>query len=180
MNQLCCFLILITLQLFQSCCLKNGCQRINQFKSTLRGNYKNVISYENGSLLISRKQNSFNGSGRFLGVLFRNEIYANSADIKGTFCSINTSIIIQLRQNYELNTLVLWLWDGQSRQYNLVVYASHLENETVIFDQISAQAKAIQIQFSPQIVDKFRVYNRNGNSVSTTTNIIKAEAYYKK
>ncbi|CAD8063504.1 unnamed protein product [Paramecium sonneborni] len=176
MYKISCLLILITLQQFQSCCLSSCYLREKKFKSILRGNYKNVISYENDSLLISRKQNNFNGSGRLIGMLFRNQIYG---EVKGTHCQINYSIIIQLKQNYELNTLILWLWDQQTRYYNLVVYVSYQEQETVIFDQVAAFAKAIYINFPAQFVNKFRVYNRNGNSASSATNIIKAEAYYK-
>ncbi|CAD8050385.1 unnamed protein product [Paramecium primaurelia] len=177
MYKLCLFLILITLQQSQSCSHVNGCQRTKQIKSILRGNYKNIISYENGSLLVSRKQNSFNGSGRFIGMLFRNEIYENSADLKGTFCGISYSILIELRQNYELNNLKLWLWDAQARYYNLIVYAIFSEKETIIFDSVSAQS-IIHIQFPVQIVKQFRIYNRNGNSASGTINVVKAEAYY--
>ncbi|CAK66049.1 unnamed protein product (macronuclear) [Paramecium tetraurelia] len=171
-------LLLITFLISQSYSQVYGCQRVKQLKSILRGNNKNVISYENGSLLASRKQNLFNGSGKSTGILFRNEIYENSLDLKGTYCSISYSLIINLRQNYELNNLILWLWDGETRYYNLIVYAIYSEKETIIFDSVSASA-IVHIKFPVQIVQLFRIYNRNGNTSSQSTNIVKVEAFYR-
>ncbi|CAD8118548.1 unnamed protein product [Paramecium sonneborni] len=152
------------------------CSRQNKIKTQIRGNYKNVISYDESPLLTSRKQNYIQLSGS--GILFRNEIYGAYQNYLGTYCGKGKSIVIELRQAFELNTLKIMLRNGDVRTYDFIVYASDSNKETVIFDGINYYNEVAKIKFQNQFVKYFRIFNRNGNSETANINIIKIEAYF--
>ncbi|CAD8052089.1 unnamed protein product [Paramecium primaurelia] len=175
----CVILVLFAISL--NYCQRNFryCQRNNKIKALTRGYYKNVISYDASPLLTSRKQNQFAGVGNEMGILFRNEIYQASSNQRGTYISLGQSIIIELLQVYELNTLKIVLRNGNIRTYDFIVYASDSNEEIIIFDSITNYIEVVTIKFRNQLVKYFRIYNRGGNSEAPFTHIIKVEACFK-
>ncbi|CAD8187962.1 unnamed protein product [Paramecium octaurelia] len=80
--------------------------------SAIRGNYKNVLQKEEGAIISSKSQNGMkagNNGSCLNDQMYDLEIY--------TWNSSGYSITFQLRQIYELNTLKIWFWDGNSRIY---------------------------------------------------------------
>ncbi|CAD8102368.1 unnamed protein product [Paramecium sonneborni] len=175
-----CFMIIILLTISQNCSIQKFkyCQKQIKLKALIRGNYKNVIRFDEGPLLASRKQNLFLGVGRLIGILFRNEIYEIYSNYRGTYCQIGQSIVIELIQVFELNTLLIMLRNGDIRTYDFIIYASDSNKETVIFDSVIYYIEVAKIKFPNQLVKYFRIFNRNGNSEAPFLHIIKAEAYF--
>ncbi|CAD8062809.1 unnamed protein product [Paramecium primaurelia] len=179
MLKFCVILVIFAISLNQ--CQRNFryCSRNNKIKALTRGYYKNVMSYDASPLLTSRKQNLFVGVGKEMGILLRNEIYSADSNNRGTYMSLGKSIIIELLQVYQLNTLKLMLRNGNVRTYDFIVYASDSNKEIKIFDSITYYIEVVTIKFPNQFVKYFRIYNRGGNSDAAFIHIIKAEAYFK-
>ncbi|CAK71530.1 unnamed protein product (macronuclear) [Paramecium tetraurelia] len=156
--------------------LGNCCQK-SKIRSIIRGNYQNVLSYSNGPFLETIQTNFLDG-GQKNGILFRDQIYLVTTSTGFTYCYIDNSIIISLRQVYELNTFTIWLWDRGNRRYSLIVYISYNDQEQVIYDSTVASG-ILKLTFPNQYISSFRIYNRNGNEITERTNLIKAEAYFK-
>ncbi|CAD8089857.1 unnamed protein product [Paramecium primaurelia] len=112
------------------------------------------------------------------GNCLRNAIYILGANCDYIFCDIGYSIQLDLMQKYELNTLKIWLWDGDYRFSTIKVFIKLENTETLIYDSNLAQS-IVTITFPDQIVGSFRIYNTAGNTRNTGLYLIKVEAYYK-
>ncbi|CAD8190922.1 unnamed protein product [Paramecium pentaurelia] len=145
-------------------------------KSIVRGGYKNVLHLNNGALISSRIMNYFN-QGQIKSLCLRDSIY-NTDWTQGYYaCHQGGSIIIDLIQTYELNTLKLRIWDLQfTRWYNLEVYVIYNNIKTLIFQSLAQSV--IAIKFKDQYVGQIEIFNRNGNTVHSKLEIIKIEAFY--
>lgn len=97
-------------------------------------------------MITSKKSNSFSG-GFDNGIFVRDSIYYVTGGVGYTSCAISGSIIIELRQANELNTLVFWLWDRSVRTYGLIVYASYEGIETIILDTL-ATVGVVRVRFT--------------------------------
>ncbi|CAD8063531.1 unnamed protein product [Paramecium sonneborni] len=148
-----------------------------RYRSKLRGNYKDVLKYDSGSLLVSRKTNLFR-STQSNGLLSRETIYQVDGGTGYTYCALGGSIIVELHQVYELNTFIFWLWDRSPRTYGFIVYACYENIETVILDSVGQLVGVVRINFPNQMVKYFKIFNRNGNTSNTQLHIIKAMAFF--
>ncbi|CAD8197583.1 unnamed protein product [Paramecium pentaurelia] len=149
-----------------------NCSSINQKiqQSIIRGNYQNVLNQNWGNLISSKNMNWLCGGND--GNCLRNAILYQ-VKIVVTYIAIQ-----DLMQKYELNTLKIWLWDGDYRFSTIKVFIKLENTETLIYDSNLAQS-IVTITFPDQIVGSFRIYNTAGNTRNTGLYLIKVEAYYK-
>ncbi|CAD8137807.1 unnamed protein product [Paramecium octaurelia] len=170
---LCAILLLYKIQLV----VNTPCNRREaKLKSIIRGKYKNVINYNMGTLISSKQQNGF--AVGIYGSCLRDNIYTITGGYGFTSSAIGNSIIFDLQEQYELNTLKIWLWDQSYRFYRIQIYLIYQQVETIIYESNFAQS-ITTITFPVQSVQGFKVYNLNGNTQNTGLFIIKAEAYFK-
>ncbi|CAD8179249.1 unnamed protein product [Paramecium pentaurelia] len=164
--------IILELIVIGGCCQPQD--KIN--KSIIRGGYTNVLNLSNGALISSRQMNYY-PEGQIQSLCLRDSIY-NVNGHKGFWaCLIGRSIIIDLFQTYELNTLKLRVWDLEfARWYNLEVYIIYNNIKKLIFQQLAQ--RVITIQFEDQYVEQIEIFNRSGNTVHSALDIIKIEAFY--
>ncbi|CAD8116045.1 unnamed protein product [Paramecium sonneborni] len=172
------FIILVTLlflntqlEAYQICQKKQA-----KFRSIIRGDYQNMLNYYRGVVISSKLQNGF--AGGLQGSSLRDNIYMISGIYGFTATSIGNSIIFDLQQQYELNTLKIWLWDQDDRVYRIKVYLIYKDIETKIYESNLAQT-IVTITFPSQQVQKFKIYNVNGNTYNDGLHIIKIESFYK-
>ncbi|CAD8179251.1 unnamed protein product [Paramecium pentaurelia] len=151
-------------------------KRQARIRSILRGNYQNALNQNRGALISSKLQNGF--AGGVQGSSLRDNIYTITGGFGYTASAIGNSIIFDLQQQYELNTLKVWLWDQDDRVYRLKVYLIQNDVETQIFESNFVQ-KILTIKFPDQQVQKFKIYNVNGNTYNVGLHIIKIEGLYK-
>ncbi|CAD8046736.1 unnamed protein product [Paramecium primaurelia] len=167
------FKVLLLILTIANCCTLNQIQKKTRI---LRGNYKDVLNFQQINL-ISRYNTYFNG-GQMNSQLNRDAIYYVNSAIGYTYCSLHNSIEITLFKNYELNTVVVEIWDRLvDVHYDFEIYISFLEQEKKIYENASF-AGVIKIRFKDQLVDKIRIYNRGGSNYNGFLSIIKAQAFY--
>ncbi|CAD8215566.1 unnamed protein product [Paramecium octaurelia] len=170
---LCAILLLYNIQLV----VNTPCKRREaKLKSIIRGKYKNVLNYNMGALISSKQQNGFYVG--IYGSCLRDNIYTITGGYGYTSSVLGKSIIFDLQEYYELNTLKIWFWDQTYRFYRLKIYLIYNDVETIIYESNFVQS-ITTINFPVQAVQSFKVYNLNGNTENTWLHIIKAEAYYK-
>ncbi|CAD8108062.1 unnamed protein product [Paramecium primaurelia] len=131
------FVIVIILELIV---IGGCCQPQDKIKkSIIRGSYTNVLHLNNGALISSRKMNYY-PEGQIQSLCLRDSIY-NVNWQKGYWgCNQGNSIIIDLFQTYELNTLKLRVWDLEfARWYNLEVYIIYNNIKKLIFTTTHTQ-----------------------------------------
>ncbi|CAD8214751.1 unnamed protein product [Paramecium octaurelia] len=152
--------------------------------SIIRGNYKDVASQFNGALLSTARANSFQSPG-FENNPLRNLLYYYPPDpllYQGHVIAwLGQSIIVQFLQAYQINTVRFWMWDGDSRETDMQVFAiaADRKTENVIFDNIRAKPNVNVVKFSDQLVSGLRFYCRGGNNVDhQALSIIKIQAFY--
>ncbi|CAD8201710.1 unnamed protein product [Paramecium pentaurelia] len=154
-----------------------ACQRREaRLKFITRGKYKNVLNYNMGALISSKVINGFSGGNQ--GSCYRDTIYTITGGYGFTASALGNSIIFDLQEQYQLNTLKIWFWDQSYRFYTIKIYLIYNDVETIIYESTLVQS-ITTIKFSDQSVQKFKIYNENGNTQNTGLHIIKAEAYYK-
>ncbi|CAD8203724.1 unnamed protein product [Paramecium pentaurelia] len=155
-----------------------NCSSINEKiqRSIIRGNYQNVLNQNQGNLIQSKNVIWFGGS--IVGNFLRNAIYKVDGEIGFLFCSIGYSLKVDLLQKYELNTVKIWLWNGDYRFYNIKVFIKLENTETKIYDSNQAQS-IVTIKFPNQLVQSLRIYNTAGNTKDGGLQVIKVEAYDK-
>ncbi|CAD8187996.1 unnamed protein product [Paramecium octaurelia] len=168
-HQLFVFILLINMSLIANqLCLRQQAK----VKSIIRGHYKNAFSQSKGALITSKLLNGFLGGDN--GSCLRDTIYTLSAY---TYSQIGYSINLGLFQKQEINTLKIWLWDGDNRYYNIKIFIILDGQETQIFNNL---AKSIlTLTFPSQIVSGFRILNVAGNTYNQFLHIIKFEGFYK-
>ncbi|CAD8140393.1 unnamed protein product [Paramecium octaurelia] len=167
------FQVLILTLSLSDCCTINQLQKKTRI---LRGNYKDVMNFHQINL-ISRKNTYFNG-GQMNSQLNRDAIYYVNGGMGYTFCYLQDSIEIQLFKKYEINTIVLEIWDRLvDVQYDFQIYISFFDEEKQVYETTSF-AGIIRIRFEDQFVDKIRIYNRGGSNYNGYLSIIKAQAFY--
>ncbi|CAK56681.1 unnamed protein product (macronuclear) [Paramecium tetraurelia] len=164
-----------------SICLKNQ----NYFLSIIRGNYKNVLQKNGEAIISSRLQNGMKAGKD--GSCLNDSMY--DLDIY-TWNYHGQSIAFQLRQVYELNTLKIWFWDGDSRIYRFKIYIQNENQEKLVYD---GTGKSIFIlKFPDLFVSRFRlqsiisfffkiilsIVNVSGNTFNNQMHLLRAEAYY--
>ncbi|CAD8190277.1 unnamed protein product [Paramecium pentaurelia] len=145
--------------------------KYNQMLSIIRGNYKNVLHLMNGAIISSRKQNGFLGDNH--GSCLNDAIYRIT---NYTWNLTGNSIIFELIQTYELNTLKLWFWDGDNRIYRFNIYIINETQESLIYD--STSNSIFTLTFTDQFVKGFRILNVSGNTIDQGVHLLKVEAYY--
>ncbi|CAD8167786.1 unnamed protein product [Paramecium octaurelia] len=165
-------ILLLSLIMMRKCCKNNEERK----KSIIRGNYRNVLQLNGGAIISSRKMNYF-FEGCLTSLCLRDSIY-NTDWNKGYYaCNQYKSIIIDLFQPYQLNTIKLRIWDLQlTRYYNMEVYLIYEGIKTLIYKSITQSV--VTIKFIDQFVQQIELYNRNGNTVHSKLEIIKIEAFY--
>ncbi|CAD8138402.1 unnamed protein product [Paramecium pentaurelia] len=167
------FKVLFSILILTNCCTLNQIQKNTRI---LRGYYKDVLNYQQINL-ISRKNTYFNG-GLLNSQLNRDAIYYVNTGIGYTFCSLHHSIEIFLFKKYQLNTIVIEIWNRSANpHYDFEVYIGYLENEKQIYEN-SSFAGIIRIRFEDQLVDKIRIYNRGGSNYNGNLSVIKVQAFY--
>ncbi|CAD8207362.1 unnamed protein product [Paramecium octaurelia] len=112
--------------------------------------------------LISRSQISITNADS----CFRDIIYTVAGNFGYTGNLIGTSIIIDLQQAYELNTLKLWFYDLDSRSYTIRAYVIFNNTDKIISESYHGQSITI-------------IFNLNGNTYNIGFNILKVEAYFR-
>ncbi|CAD8196073.1 unnamed protein product [Paramecium octaurelia] len=172
------YIILVTLFIlnFQLAANQVCKQRQARLYSILRGKYYNVLNQNRGGIISSKLSNSF--AGGIQGSCIRDNTNYINGSFGYTACGIGLSIIFDLVQQYQLNTLKIWLWDQDDRFYRIKVYLIYNDLKTQIYESNFAQ-QAITITFSDQQVQQFQIYNVNGNTYNVGLHNIKLEAYYK-
>ncbi|CAD8179785.1 unnamed protein product [Paramecium pentaurelia] len=162
---------------------QNCIRQFKQQQTILKGNHKNVLQLQQGSLLSSKKINILNFGNN--GSIFKDNPYTimtNGVDFN--YCHIGSYISIALMQKYLLNKLKIWLWEydylfqQQFRNYDIIIYAILNNKKTKIYESKYANC-IITIEFSDQFVEEFQVLNVGGNTINLGLHIIKAVAYYK-
>ncbi|CAK72613.1 unnamed protein product (macronuclear) [Paramecium tetraurelia] len=142
----------------------------------LRGYYKDVVSFKQINL-ISRKNTYFYG-GQLNSLINRDAIYYVNSSNGYSYCPLHKSIEIFLNKKYEINTVVIQIWDRlDTSHYDFEVYISFEENEIKIYENASF-AGFIRIKFEDQLVDKIRIYNRGGSGFNGNLSVIKVQAFY--
>ncbi|CAD8069392.1 unnamed protein product [Paramecium primaurelia] len=159
---------------------------ITQFKqqqSILKGNHKNVLQLQKGSLISSKKINFFE-YGNNASFLKDNPYTIMTNGVDFTYCQLGKYISMTPMQKYLLNTLKIWLWEfdyifqNQFRYYDIIIYAILNNEKTKIYENKQANC-IVTIEFPDQFVEEFQVLNVGGNTINMELHIIKAEAYYK-
>ncbi|CAK73220.1 unnamed protein product (macronuclear) [Paramecium tetraurelia] len=156
---------------------------IQEQKSILKRDFKNVLQKQVGALISEARQNIFYFGN--LGSCLKDDPYSIFADgVPYTQCHIGKYISITLMQKYLLNTLKLWFWDlgyiyGENiRYYTIIVYTVLNGVQTKIYDSNLATS-IVKIKFDAQQVERFDVLNVGGNTYyRNNLDIIKADAYY--
>ncbi|CAD8146651.1 unnamed protein product [Paramecium octaurelia] len=167
-------LIIILLSLIY---IRESCKIDDQIKkSIIRGNYQNLLHLNNGAVISSRQTNYYPEGGQ-TSLCLRDSIY-NTDWRKGYYaCNQYKSIIIDLFQPYELNTMRIRIWDLElARYYNMEVYIIYDGIKTLIYKSLTQSV--ITIKFIDQYVHQIELYNRDGNTSHKQLEIIKIEAYY--
>ncbi|CAD8140395.1 unnamed protein product [Paramecium octaurelia] len=168
----------MTFQLLLLTIILSDCCTIDSIdKKIIRGNYQDVLNFRQINI-ISRKNTYFEG-GLMNSQLNRDAIYYIDGKTGFTFCHLYYSIEIQLLKKYEINTIVVEIFDYFSfLHYNFQLYISYQGKEKLVY-QTTSFAGIVRIRFADQFVDKIRFYNRGGNNDNDYLSIIKAQAFYK-
>ncbi|CAD8192399.1 unnamed protein product [Paramecium pentaurelia] len=103
-----------------------------KIRSIIRGHQIDVVNQKKGALISSKKQNGFLGGNN--GSCLRDTIYTLTGY---TSSSLGQSVKLELLQNYELNTIKIWFWDGDNRFYRIQVYIIYENSETQIYDNFA-------------------------------------------
>ncbi|CAD8209881.1 unnamed protein product [Paramecium octaurelia] len=143
-----------------------------KIKSIIRGHYKNAFSQNKGTLITSKILNIFVGGDK--GSCLRDTIYTVTVY---TLSLVGYSIDFWLLQKYEINTLKIWLWDGDNRQYNIQIFIIFDGQETQIYNNLAKSL--LTLTFPSQIVSGFRILNVAGNTYNPQMHVIKVEGFYK-
>ncbi|CAD8132573.1 unnamed protein product [Paramecium octaurelia] len=163
------FILLINMSLIANqLCLRQQAK----IKSIIRGQYKNAFSQNKGTLITSKMLNIFVGGDK--GSCLRDTIYIITVY---TLSSLGYSINFGLLQKYEINTLRIWFWDGDNRQYNIKIFILFDGHETQIYNNLANSI--LTVTFPSQIISGFRILNVAGNTVNTQMHILKVEGFYK-
>ncbi|CAD8130920.1 unnamed protein product [Paramecium sonneborni] len=150
-------------------------------KHILRGYYRNIM-HQNSGVLLEQRNSIWLHLNQVQGLFFRDSIeqdrYTNLQTVGYTSClQIMCKIRISLLQNFEINTLRIWMWDGDVRSYKFSVYAISENKEKLISIQ-NAASGVTTICFPDQHVKEFVLYNLEGNTRNIQFHIIKIEAFY--
>ncbi|CAD8213639.1 unnamed protein product [Paramecium pentaurelia] len=140
---------------------QNCIRSFKQQKSILKGNHKNVLQLQQGSMISSKKINMLLFGNN--GSLFKDNPYtimSNGVDF--IYCHIGSNISIALMQKYLLNTLKIWLqeydyiFQQQFRYYDIIIYTILNNEKTKIYESKQANC-IITIEFPDQFVEEFQV-----------------------
>ncbi|CAD8202682.1 unnamed protein product [Paramecium octaurelia] len=153
-----CFLLAILLLCNIQLVVNTPCNRREAtLTSIIRGKYKNVLNYDMGTLISSKQQNEF--SVGIYGSCLRDNIYTITSEYGFISSEIGDSIIFDLQEQYELNTLKIWLWDQSNRFYRIKIYLIYQDVETIIYESNFVQS-ITTITFPAQSVQGFKVQSQ--------------------
>ncbi|CAD8128293.1 unnamed protein product [Paramecium sonneborni] len=164
-------------------CCKNSCfckeYQIQRFRSKIRGQYKNVIQEQRGALISNRNQISFAGTQLNRSPL-RTEIYFVNGGRGYTVQYIGRYMIVDLLQNYEINTIKMWMYDRDSylRTYDLKVYIQGSGGDKLLIYENTVATSIIKIKFQNYFVKQILVYNNNGSSLNAYLHLFNCQAYF--
>ncbi|CAK92518.1 unnamed protein product (macronuclear) [Paramecium tetraurelia] len=165
------FQILLFTFTLSNCCTINSID-----KKIIRGNYQDVLNFRQINLISTR--NTYFDGGQMNSQLNRDAIYYVTNQLGYTYCSPYNSIEIRFFKKYEINTIVIQIWDRYvDVHFDFQVYVSFLDEEKLVYENTSF-AGVVRIRFADQFVDKIRFYNRGASNYNIYLTIIKAEAFY--
>ncbi|CAD8214279.1 unnamed protein product [Paramecium pentaurelia] len=147
-------------------------QLINKFN--LRGHYQDVASEFNGAFIKSARYNIFVGPPLNISPLRYQLYYVNNT--YGHMYT-DTSIDIQFSQAYEINQIIVWLYDIDGRNHCFKIIAIDQYNqETELFQGLNLIGM-VKITFQDQIIQTVKIVNLPGGTSSKLA-IIKISAFY--
>ncbi|CAD8142936.1 unnamed protein product [Paramecium pentaurelia] len=172
------FLTIPTLQYSQSYSCRQ--LKIQQFRYRIRGQYKNILQEKQGAFISNKDQIYFAGD-QFNKNPFRSEVYYVDGGRGYTIQEIGKYMIIDLLQTYEINRIILWVYDRDLslRTFDLKVYIKGPGEIEQLIYQNNLATTIIKIKFSDAFVKQILIYNSNGSSVNQYLHLFNLQAYYK-
>ncbi|CAD8151222.1 unnamed protein product [Paramecium octaurelia] len=166
-----------TLSCNQSCFCKT--YQTLKVRSTLRGQYKNILQEQKGALISNKKQVGFAGN-QFNRSPLRSEVYDVGSGKGYTISSIGQFVIIDLPQIYEINTIKFWVYDRDInlRTFDIKVQVQNSQGLIQLIYEDTVATSITKIKFSDTFVKQILFYDNNGSSLNQYLHFVNLQAYF--
>ncbi|CAK66044.1 unnamed protein product (macronuclear) [Paramecium tetraurelia] len=145
-------------------------------RSQIRGDYQDVVNERSGALISNARQLTFYGD-QFNNSPLRDAIYDIAAGSKGyVLAPVNGKIQLDLLQEYEINTIVIWFYDLTVITYKFKVTLIYPDDsQAIIYTNSSAVGGIYRIPFDDSLVKSFLITDISGTQ---PLQVIKIQAFY--
>ncbi|CAD8063510.1 unnamed protein product [Paramecium sonneborni] len=145
-------------------------------RSQIRGDYQDVVNERSGALISNARQLTFYGD-QFNNSPLRDAIYDIALNSKGYVSApASGKIQLDLLQEYEINTIVIWFYDLTTITYKFKVTLVNPDDSlTEVYNNSSAVGGIYRITFDDQLVKSILISDISGTQALL---VIKIQAFY--
>ncbi|CAD8142944.1 unnamed protein product [Paramecium pentaurelia] len=145
-------------------------------KAQIRGDYQDVVNERSGALISNARQLTFYGD-QFNNSPLRDAIYDIAPGSKGyVLAPVSGKIQLDLLQEYELNTVVIWFYDLSVITYKFKVTLIYPDDTSQdVYSNNAAVGGIYRITFDDSLVKSILIVDISGTQ---PLQVIKIQAFY--